>query len=60
MLGHVYLSVSDQRVQKAQLNVNKDNVNTLYPCLVTEIVILMAVHLHVYIYSAAVIKVRKK
>lgn len=57
MLDHVYLSVSDQRVQKAQLNVNKDNVSTLYPCLVTEIVILMAVHLHVYIYSAAVIKV---
>lgn len=50
VLDHVYLSVSDQRVQKAQLNVNKDNVNTLYPCLVTEIVILMAVDLHVYIY----------
>lgn len=49
VLEHVFPSVSDQKVYKAQLRVDKDNVNTLDPCLVTEILLLMAVYLHVYI-----------
>lgn len=38
-----------RKSKKAHLRVNNNILNTLYPCLVTEIVLLMAVYVHVYI-----------